>query len=347
MNHISYIGLCSKTEPYHCSTLVPTPRGLLLAAYKGKECTDDQRVVVVLSVPNDPWILGEPLELPGKTGNPVLWEHEGRYWLLYSEFVDRLGRWVPENPVDRWKSCELWLQELSVDTGTIVRVGNPKKISGGLGKLGRCAPHYYQGKLLVPLYREKDPWCFVYEFVGETLVPYTDFGIVEYGDAVLKSKLGVGGAIQPTLFTSMKTGKLVAFCRNVAFRCFAAGDAPAWQATLDPKTHKWNVSAKRDLKNYSSSLHNINAFGNLFMVADGIPGRTGMKLYCANRVEIPLGSCLFGLPWKPTYSYPFMAVDISNNILYTSLTNCGAILVHMFTKDFIDMTFFKQNKENQ
>ena len=80
--------------PAHCSTVIDTPYGPLVAAYCGQEMSPEQRVYVTLPLSSDPmmtFVFSNAYEQGRSfqygTGNPLLWKNQlGSIFLLYSDF---------------------------------------------------------------------------------------------------------------------------------------------------------------------------------------------------------------------------------------------------------------------
>src|SRR5579864_1943459 len=150
---------------HHCASMVVVPSfGRIVAAYLGPECEDEQRVFV--QAIDNPKLF---IKLPQKTGNPLLWRDalSGTIYLLYSLFEDKDDQGnKPATMVQRWMYCSLWLAEL--DTATFKLV-NKHKVEDGFGFLARCAPYITSGRTYIPLYREKDPRCEIWEIRNGSL----------------------------------------------------------------------------------------------------------------------------------------------------------------------------------
>jgi len=183
--------ILSAGEFNHCSTLVAHNGNILVAWYAGtKECADDQSVFVSL-VQNG--VAGEPLRIGDKTGNPVLFCHEGKHLLLYSLFEQKT-----DHPVHRWRHCSLWLGEIGVNNGHPFLAGTRRISTAGAHLLGRCLPDCFNNKMVIPLYDELEGKCCV--------------GLMDYSGGVAYSGLFGNRMIQPALF--VQDDILHAVCRN-------------------------------------------------------------------------------------------------------------------------------------
>lgn len=130
----------------HCSTLCNHENGILVAWYGGTdECSDDQSIFV-LCISNNR--VSEIMNFGEKVGNPVLWNENGKAYLLWSEFEDndKIKR-----PADRWKYCKLWMAEISFQNGMI---DITRQTKFDLNLLGRCNPIRFKNNTYLPLYDE-------------------------------------------------------------------------------------------------------------------------------------------------------------------------------------------------
>jgi hypothetical protein len=95
----------------HCATICPFLEGVMIAYYRGPECTNKQRLI--LQYWKDDKKVAQK-EMYPKTGNAVLcpinnnvYGHEAV--LIYSYFNDTDGYSMPKTPVARWQYCSNWV----------------------------------------------------------------------------------------------------------------------------------------------------------------------------------------------------------------------------------------------
>lgn len=320
---------------HHCATIAISEQGAGLtwiAFYNGKECTDEQKVIISCQEgPGD----YTTYELGGKTGNPVLWIENGYVYLLYSHFEDEDedGN-VPRFPVERWKYCSNHVARLHYDLFDGIQFEYVGKVEDGFGLLGRCQPIEYKGKTLLPLYREKDPRCEIWESDNGCLKRLSVFG--EMDEESLKdeklSYMGNGVAIQPTLVID-DNDDLYAFCRNVV-----KSHDKAW-VTKSNDGVEWAELQESTIVNYNSSLVYIphDNYKLRFVVLNPRVKRDVLILYSfitgnGIRLDLPM----FGD--KIRFSYPNYSWDYDGN-LHIVHSNCSGIAHHIFTLPMLDEIF--------
>ena len=330
MKHTIELITVAKDTLHHCSSMVVVPSfGRIVAAYLGPECEDEQ-CVFVQAIDNPKLFL----KLPPKTGNPLLWRDNlsGKVYLLYSLFEDDDGKGgKPLNPVQRWMYCSLWLAELNTATFKLV---NKHKVDDGFGLLARCAPYTSSGRTFIPLYREKDPRCEIWEIRNGSL-----YRVSVFGDMTSKknhgyplSKLGNGIAIQPTLINH--DNALIAFCRNVC-----VDGERAWMFRSEDNGLTWSDPTIAQLPNHNNSLVAIPWQNDYMIVLNNNKQRS--EIFLGNRhSSYRLGVELIGT--RQTYSYPNYCID--KDYLYVIHSNRGILALHRFDSDFVNYAMINSNQ---
>ena len=328
--------ISASDEMHHCASITQAPNEqFLLTFYHGNECTDDQRTVLQLR--DKSGALQDHLELANKTGNSIVWTYKDKCYIIYSYFTDadEEGRGVSiPKPVMRWMFCNNYLAEVVVENG--IKIKNVRLISGAHGQLVRNQPIPYGDKMLIPMYREMDPRCFIWEFDGDSMSKLSDFGDIEAesGSDLSYSYLGEGVAIQPTLI--VKENRIHAYCRNVCRPLNGRDKTTMWHAeSSDAKS--WSKLKSIDLPNHNNSLSAIDYLGKEFLVFNPDRSRSRMVLLDTNSrrgtsIEVPM----YGR--RNAYSYPNCLVDSSND-LHIVHTNCQRIAWHIMNKNFIEGVF--------
>ena len=324
-------------EMHHCSSIAQTNDGrYVLTFYIGKECTDQQRVVVALFDKDKKLITH--IELESKTGNPIVWNENGRIMIIYSIFTDKdvdgTELDLSSKPVLRWKYCDNYAAEVLVSDDSI-KVINPTLINDAHGQLARCQPIDVNGTTLIPMYREKDPYCFIWEYNNGVKLR-SSFGDVnpELKVDLESSYLGKGAAIQPSLL--FVNGKLVAFCRNV---CNMGNDKDSrvWMAESYDLGKTWSTLSFVGFPNHNNSI--AVAFNGklLFFIFNEDRYRKSMILFeNTTRIGLNIASPLSGN--RRGYSYPNYLWD-SNGSFHVVHTNCKKIAWHTFDKEYLDESY--------
>ncbi|MDB4490294.1 exo-alpha-sialidase [bacterium] len=171
----------------HCAS-VNIHKGVpILAWYSGvKECQDDQSVYLVNPTLADAALPYE--RVGGKTGNPIVFSHNGEAYLIYSKFEsDTRG-------VMRWQNCSLWLSRLAIGKNHHPMVLEGIQIAGSSEHLlARCNPiSMPDGSTVIPLYNEQDAHNVIFRLEPNESLP-SQF------DKVKPISYGFD-CIQPTLF---------------------------------------------------------------------------------------------------------------------------------------------------
>jgi len=329
-------------EMHHCASIAHCYAGTFLAFYVGKECTDEQRVVIYFKSNHG---YEAHIELPNKTGNPVIWNQNGDIKLLYSTFEDEDEKGEkPRTPVDRWKFCNNWLCDVGLgsilsDNGRpAIGYSNIRKIDGAFGLLGRCAPYVYKGEAYLPLYREKNPQCEIWKYTNDTLEHYSTFGSVDHNwiskEGLSPGSLGIGVAIQPTVF--QKDDKLVAYCRNTA-RLPAMREMFAWYTVSEDGGKTWSDLTKSGIPNHNNSIVVSNRKDRNYMVFNLDARRQKLCLFNPESKQINYLSYAVLHNRRSSFSYPNYTWDENDN-LHIVHTNCQVIAWHTFDMEFLDIS---------
>lgn len=302
----------------HCSSIAfDDDDGMWITFYTGPECSDDQRVHVMYK--NNDSNYYKLMTLPVKTGNPVIWCYNNQIYLMYSLFkdIDNAGN-KPGKMVERWKFCDNYLLKLRFNGSEII-IESEDFIEDGFGLLGRCQPIMFNNKILIPLYREKDPRCEIWTIENDKMIRLSTFGEVTGGD---NRYFGSGVAIQPTL-TYHENG-IVAYCRNVdKMKNFA------WFTTSNDGIN-WGKLIQSSIPNHNSSL---------ILIPNPNPDLNPAILYnpTVDRSSLLLNKYMIGIPIKNrrlSYSYPNYAYDNDEN-LHLVYTNCGLIAHQIIYKEVL------------
>lgn len=325
-------------DMHHCSSITSDDEAYYVAFYYGKECSDRQKV----SITRYPHDGSEPTGcvLAPKTGNPIVFNHDGQIFVIYSLFTDadETGNVIDfgRNVVLRWKHCDNYIGRIEMSGGVPLLV-DIKKIDGCYGRLARCQPIQYNGKTLIPMYREGDPLCEVWEFDGQNVRLRSQFGYMteKIGRTVNQFKLeynylGNGVAIQPSIVEI--DGKLVAYCRNVC-KSRINDNRKAWYAESKDGV-EWSELKYTKIPNHNNSLVVIKDREELYFVLSTDAQRSNMLL-ANNRISIPIHTPLTGM--RKSYSYPnYHWHDDVLNIVHT---NCRRIVWHQMDREFLHESF--------
>lgn len=332
MKHITqFIKIAN--DNHHCSSITfgntPEP-AYIIAFYHGQECRDNQRVSV--------YVNGHHVDLEPKTGNPIVWNENGKVMILYSKFTDadKDGNPVKMNrgPVERWQYCENYLAEVTYTNK--IELKNIRKIDDAFGLLARCQPVKVDGKTLIPLYREKDPICEIWEYDNNAIKKRSEFGagyeeiVDEFG--LEYNYLGNGVAIQPTLIEA--NGALHAFCRNV---CNGFDNKrKSWVTTSLDNGFTWQPMKYTGIPNHNNSLVAIPKENEFYLVLNHTANRYDIVLYdMVSKNQISLATPISKK--RLSFSYPnYTWVDDKLNIVHT---NSGIIAWHQFDKEFLNEVF--------
>jgi hypothetical protein len=327
-------------DMHHCSSITQDNNGnYIIVLYNGAECQDQQHVVILLYDNNQ--VLLDKIELSGKTGNPIVWNDNGNIKIIYSYFSDsdiNGNKYLITRPVERWMYCNNFISSIFTDNNEII-LGEAIEIDGAYGHLARCQPLLIDGKTLIPMYRERDPRCFIWEYNDGIISLKSDFGDVDKSiKNVFYSYLGEGVAIQPTL---VKDGnKLRAFCRNVS-RPTALNDSKfAWQTYSDDGGISWHPLTTCGIPNHNNS---IVAFSsptnkNSMMFLFNSDRRRNDLLLFESKSKIVLNLANPSARSRNSFSYPNYMLDNDGN-LHVVHTNCGKIMWHTFDEEFLYETF--------
>ena len=309
-------------EFHHCASVVDTTLGPVIVGYVGQECTDLQRVFV--------WHNGNTIQLETKTGNPIVWEQNGRLLMMYSLYkdIDSSGN-TPINPVQRWMYCDNYIVGIVISPH-FLSVGIPELIPGGFGLLARCTPTVVDGVTLLPLYREMHPQCEIWEDDGGWIKRR---GVIDNVDPsierIVYGPLGKGVAIQPTLFNH--DGKLIAWCRSVTptYRY-------AWQSKSEDKGYSWSPLLPTALPNFNSSL--VVFDDGSYVIHN--PTKERDIIYIENmktRKKLALGHAPSKViaGQRRSFSYPNYCWSLDKKTVYVVHTNTERIALHEFSLDFL------------
>jgi predicted neuraminidase len=321
-----YRGEITSGQFNHCSSICQYRNGAILAWYAGSgECRDDQSVHISFFRKNS---YTEPVRLGDKTGNPIVFSHRDRAFLLWSQFEeDEKIRSL----VDRWKFCSLWIQEIGVHE-KIEFVSEPQRISEpNQHLLGRCNPIVVYETLntssgitsyLLPLYDELNRNCVIY-LITLTRARSGYENIME----INKWSTFGDNMIQPTVWKT-KDGCIHSLSRN--FDPTRKHLFSRYSSTYDGKN--WTKPKDTNIKNNNSSLHAITWKDHHLLLWNDTNNITRRNLRLG-LLELTGGWC--GLTPQATAiqdmssigSYPSMCVDSSNR-LHMTFTNESKIIEH-------------------
>ena len=309
MKHITNF-IKVQNEPHHCSTICgKSSNNYLVAAYVGRECTDNQRVFIKHSS-------GKVKYLENKTGNPLLWEQDSKIYLMYSRFEEDCSH----RPVDRWKYCSNWVCEIK-STEDDFEIINVKEAPELYGKLARCAAKPFRGEVLLPLYREENPRPEIWTYDGDKFVlkgympnPEGEFGV----------------AMQPTLGRT-KDG-LVALCRNYCY-----DEASAWVSYSEDGI-TWEPLSLAKAENRNSSLLIIDDYEDSLMLVYNV-GKARKNLICTFLWDFQGKLDLTSPVGFNTKSYSYPNYNIIDNELHIVHTNNAIIAHHVMDIEFVDQFY--------
>lgn len=297
----------------HCSTVCRYQDGVTIAWYAGTgECRNDQAVNVAFFGQR----LWRPIRVGDNTGNPVLWRHGEHCVLLYSLFEDSGAL---RSLVDRWKYCSLWLQKLFVDQSAseLRLVGDPILLAGSeRSLLGRCAPIWCGGQMLLPLYNESDRYGEIWAGDGWQFEPFGKLG--EPGC----------GAIQPALLPSCG-GTLDAICRNIS-----PGGAFVYEFASEDGGKTWGRPKLGRIYNRNNSLQILADKNRMLVLWNN--SRLGRDQLTLGRLDLDTSSsrwtakqmAMLGEPESRHYgSYPAMCYDRRGD-LHITYTTVRATVSH-------------------
>ena len=311
------IKITDKPQPNgHCATICPHHKGVLIAYYRGPECTDRQQLIIQY------WEEKEKLnqcELYPKTGNAVLYPIEkDRAGLIYSYFNDTDGQTTPNTPVERWKYCSNWITEITTTSKTkMLGIENPKPLITQplTGYLVRCNPIKIQNTFLLPIYHEKLAY-------GQILSSKNGIDWYTCGNIGLDNQYRL---IQPTIW--YYRGVLHALARNFT-RHF--DNNKAWYSYSLDLGHTWTTPVKTNIDNYNNSIVTIHENTN----TPWIVWNYGKSRYSLILGKFDNGE---GIPYlqlnkQTNASYPNYCFDKNKN-LHIIHTESGQIIHHVFTPE--------------
>lgn len=321
---------------HHCSSITAIDDYFVLCFYEGSECTNDQKVVIILYDNNFKEL--DRLIKPNRTGNPIIWNEDGRLMMIYSYFsdTDENGNLVKiRQPVKRWMYCDNYLSELKINNDSLECIKDDL-IYDMHGQLTRCSPIKLNDKTLIPTYREKNPKCFIWEYDNNELSCLSSFGDLDISRMpnLSYSYLGKGVAIQPSLVYC--NNRLYAFCRNV---CRSSDNNKySWQAYSEDYGKSWSNLDIGIIPNHNNSIvviPSINKNSVIFLFnnnrqrKDLIMHETASS--CSMNLSIPLG------PIR-SFSYPNYCWD-KHGSLHLVHTNCRKIAWHTIDRELIHELF--------
>ncbi|CAK0760312.1 hypothetical protein CCP1ISM_90007 [Azospirillaceae bacterium] len=314
----------------HCASIAVVNNNPIIVGYCGQECTDEQRVFI--------YYKGRYKLLRKKTGNPIIWVHQKKINLLYSEFEDIAPDGSrPLSPVERWKYCSNHHVQFKISDLALNQDIESKssKIDSMFGLLARCQPVVYNNDLLIPMYREKNPRCEIWSMDNDNKFFIKGmFGEMDNNSAYnfkATSSLGIGAAIQPTIGIT-KDG-LVALNRNVS-----RDHKNAWISRSNDGV-TWSMIEQSTVPNENNSLVYINneEERHKYLVYNTSRDRSDIRLYnFMKKQSIQLGTPLVGYG-RLSYSYPNYIWDV--NDLHIVHSNCGMIAHHVFSKEYLEKAF--------
>lgn len=326
---------------HHCASIAQDGSGFWLVNYFGRECTDDQRVVIGYAKSHGKIL--DYIKLDAKTGNPLVWNFNGSIYMMCSQFTDSTEDGTPIDyglaTVNRWKNCKNYLFKLRFDGISIVKE-KYGEIFGTYGLLARCQPLIEDNRVLLPLYREQDPVCQMWEFTIDDGNPkiekLSEFGGIDdrlrklcADNDLYMGNLGEGVAIQPTIIRN--DDRYVAFCRNV---CRSSSQKSGAWISISDDCVSWDNMKICEIPNHNNSIAAITYYGvGDLLVFNTTRTRNTMILYntkSGNRMNI-------GHPFncKASYSYPNLMIDAEGN-LHVVHTNCGTIAWHVFDEKYVN-----------
>ena len=334
-------------HPAHCASILSTNDNTIIAYYLGPECSDKQTVQLSQYRNNR---LVKRLNLVSLTGNPILFQDKEQIHVVCSYFDD-IGQnnETPNNPVDRWKYCSMWDYTYIINKRGILYLDSIQKISGLDGYVVRCAPIDEEDRILIPIYREKDPHGSVLAYnKGDK---YGVCGWVKLGNIGEKlnhnhSHLGFGSLIQPTIWHSWHNDIYKVLCRDVTNNQRAwyseSTDCITWSKPVTTNIWNDNNSLVVIPDNKSPDFDNSAILGLVksapLIVWNEGPGRSQLWLGILdkNLDAIPIKQ----LNDKNRASYPNYCWDneLNLHIVHTDGIN---IAHHIFTKDEIEEFYRK------
>lgn len=307
----------------HCSSINSFNNIQTLAWYGGKECDDTQSVYIVnpaLRVHQQ-----EPFtKVGGKTGNPIVFEHRGSIYMIYSKFEsNRRGAL-------RWQDCSLWLALLNVHKKKHPTIVDQVQIADhSLHLLARCNTIKMGTNTIIPLYNEKTAQNVIMVASEDDLLNNIPKITCTYGS----------GCIQHTVFRNGES--LLSLSRNfrayddverlAEFRQRKKRYSPLWNLTgLELLNDIGEVDIRKastpnsfyfsdsKLYNYNSSVHAVDWDGEIFILWNRLATtiRSNMSLgraafYYDGICPTPLMKIhdVVDLTFNKRGSYPSMCVD--------------------------------------
>ncbi len=288
----------------HCSTICPYRDGVIIAWYSGMmECSDDQSVYL-LFIGKD--TTSRPLKLKDGTGNPVIWQENGKTYLLWSRFEhnNKIAKLT-----DLWKYCSLWMTEIDL-------VGDELQLIGEIVSfkephlLGRCRPIQFADKIILPLYDEVNQ-C----------------GIIMAGTALDFVQIGQIGnkMIQPTLW--IENDKICSLSRN-----FHSEHKHARYSESIDGGKTWSEPILTNIKNKNSSLHAITWNGHHLLLWNNTCETRRKDLTLGiiknNNVHEICKISEYG-------AYPSICKDSDDNLCMSFTSNIGVIRYYVWNKNDI------------
>jgi hypothetical protein len=224
----------------HCASICPINDGTILTFYAGSwECRPDQAVYLAY---HDGETYKGPIKIEEDgTGNPVIWSTgKDKAMLLYSKFE----KYDTPNNVARWKYCTNWLMEITIKDGEI-QLGSKTQLKTDPieGYLGRCQPITYNGKLLLPIYDERQWYSQIWEADGDE---YKELGRIGYREGYGEDRRNRGPLIQTTLWFD-ENNKLYSLSRS------GTKHRKAWYSESEDGV-EWSSPTLSSITNFNNSI---------------------------------------------------------------------------------------------
>ncbi len=275
----------------HCTTICPHKNSVIIAMYSGtRECAADQRVYIQYK--------NTIKHLEEKTGNPVLWNHNGITYLLYSKFED-----MKLTTINRWKYCSLWVRTINYEKNKLI-LGIPMQLSTpDQHLLGRCSPI----DNILPLYDEVNRQGIIIDLSQNTEII---------------GRIGVN-MIQPCIWK--ENNIYHSLSRNFGIRNTTL---PRSKYSYSTDCINWSIPKTTVIPNNNSSLCTINWNGKQLILFN--------NTHKINRIDLTLGTIIISdenvivrdkILISDFGGYPSMCID-SYNRLHMVYTNSSREITH-------------------
>ena len=306
----------------HCASICQFGDGVLIACYKGPECSNEQQVVVIYDGPDRELTYKA---LTKRTGNCVLTPMtQNKASLIFSYFMDTNGMETVASGVERWRFCSNWKTMISLDNELTFDIMKNFEVGPSIGALVRCNPTRYFDYWLLPLYTEHN--CYGIIAASEDGYKWSHHGYLGKTQINSNSRFGNGVLIQPTLWQD-------GICVKSLSRDITK-NRRAWYSESHSNGDNWSVPIQTNLWNHNNSVVVFKLNNIPFVIWNQGPNRSQLMLGSWSQSNLSATPAIM-LNQSFNASYPNCCID-KNGKLHIVHTDFGKIAHHIFDKEMID-----------